>query len=194
MDGGFPASGGRESMGIEIIQADITTLHLDAIVNAANETLRGGGGVDGAIHRAAGPGLLEACRAIPEMNAGVRCPTGEARITPAFDLPTRFVIHTVGPVWRGGDHAEPDLLSACHRNTLALAREHAIDSIAFPAISCGIYGYPHAAAAGVALAVLAEEQHRTRTPHRIVLCAFDQGMAEAWRRAAERLHVAVARE
>lgn len=176
---------------IEIVQSDITRLRVDAIVNAANETLLGGGGVDGAIHRAAGPRLLEACRAIPEVRAGVRCPTGEARITPGFDLPARFVIHTVGPVWHGGSHDEPDLLSACHRNALALAREHALDSIAFPAISCGVYGYPRDAAAGVALAVLAEERHRTRTPHRIVLCAFDQGMADAWRRAAERLHVGV---
>ena len=180
-------------MTIEIIQTDITTLHVDAIANAANETLLGGGGVDGAIHRVAGPRLLEACRAIPEVRSGVRCPTGEARITPGFELPARFVIHTVGPVWRGGDHDEPDLLSACHRNTLALAREHAIDSIAFPAISCGVYGYPRDAAAGVVLAVLVEKQHRTRTPHRIILCAFDPGMAGAWHRAAERLHIAVTR-
>ena len=176
---------------IEIIQVDITTLHVDAIVNAANESLQGGGGVDGAIHRAAGPRLLEACRAIPEVRAGVRCPTGEARVTPGFDLPAQHVIHTVGPVWRGGDRGEPDLLSACHRNALALAREHAIDSIAFPAISCGVYGYPRDAAAAIALTVLAEARHRTRTPHRIVLCAFDRGMAEAWQRAAERLHVDV---
>ena len=178
-------------MTIEIVQADITTLRVDAIVNAANETLLGGGGVDGAIHRAAGPRLLDACRAIPETRAGVRCPTGEARITPGFDLPARFVIHTVGPAWRGGGHGEPQLLTASHRNVLELAREHAIDSLAFPAISCGVYGYPRDAAAGVALAVLAEEQHRTRTPHRIVLCAFDRGMAQAWREAAKRLHVAV---
>ena len=176
---------------IEIIQADITTLRVDAIVNAANETLLGGGGVDGAIHRAAGPRLLEACRVLPETSPGVRCPTGEARITAGFDLPARRVIHTVGPVWRGGDRGEPALLAHCHRNTLALAREHAIDSIAFPAISCGVYGYPRDAAAGVALAVLAEEQHRLHTPHRIVLCAFDGDMAAAWRAAAERLHVAI---
>jgi O-acetyl-ADP-ribose deacetylase (regulator of RNase III) len=176
---------------IEIVQADITTLSVDAIVNAANETLLGGGGVDGAIHRAAGPRLLETCRAIPEVSAGVRCPTGEARITPGFDLPARFVIHTVGPVWRGGNRGEPGLLTACHRGVLELAREHAIDSIAFPAISCGVYGYPRDAAAGIVLAVLAEEQHRTHTPRRIVLCAFDPGMAEAWRGAAERLHVGV---
>ena len=178
-------------MTIEIIQADITTLRVDAIVNAANETLLGGGGVDGAIHRAAGPRLLDACRAIPEVRASMRCPTGEACITPGFDLPARFVIHTVGPVWRGGGHGEPQLLTACHRSVLELVREHSIDSLAFPAISCGVYGYPRDAAAGVALAVLAEEQHRTRTPHRIVLCAFDGGMAQAWRDAAERLHVAV---
>ena len=176
-------------MGIEIIQADITTLRIDAIVNAANETLLGGGGVDGAIHRAAGPRLLEACRAIPEVRAGVRCPTGEARVTPGFDLPARFVIHTVGPVWRGGGRDEPEMLKGCHRHALELAREHAVDSIAFPAISCGVYGYPRDAAAAIALTVLAEEQHRTRTPHRIILCAFDRGMAQAWRDAAERLHV-----
>lgn len=177
---------------IEIFQADITTLRVDAIVNAANETLLGGGGVDGAIHRAAGPRLLEACRSIPEVRPGVRCPVGEARITPGFDLHARFVIHTVGPVWHGGDRGEPGLLSACHRNTLARARENAIDGIAFPAISCGVYGYPRDAAAGAALAVLAEEQHRTRTPHRIVLCAFDPAMAKAWRDAAERLRVEIA--
>lgn len=176
-------------MPIEIIQTDITTLRVDAIVNAANESLLGGGGVDGAIHRAAGPRLLEACRAIAQVDAGVRCPTGEARITGGFDLPAQHVIHTVGPVWRGGDCREPELLAGCHRSALALAREHAIDSIAFPAISCGVYGYPRDAAAAVALAILAGEQHRTRTPHRIVLCAFDRGMADAWRRAAARLHV-----
>src|SRR5690242_14871593 len=165
-------------MAIEILQTDITTLALDAIVNAANESLLGGGGVDGAIHRAAGPRLLDACRALPQVRPHVRCPTGEARITPGFDLPARFVIHTVGPVWRGGQHAEPGLLAACHRNALELARQHGVDSIAFPAISCGVYGYPRDAAAGVAMAILGEEQHRTRTPHRIVLCAFDAGLAD----------------
>jgi O-acetyl-ADP-ribose deacetylase (regulator of RNase III) len=175
----------------EIIRTHNTTQRGDANVNAANESLLGGGGVDGAIHRAAGPRLLEACRAIPETSRGIRCPTGEARTTPGYDLPARFVIHTVGPVWHGGEHGEPQLLTACHRNALELAREHAVDSIAFPAISCGVYGYPRDAAAGVALAVLAEERHRTRTPHRIVLCAFDTEMADAWRRAAGRLHVEI---
>ncbi|MGH8114643.1 MAG: O-acetyl-ADP-ribose deacetylase [Rhodanobacteraceae bacterium] len=178
-------------MNIEILRADITSLHDDAIVNAANEALLGGGGVDGAIHRAAGPRLLEACREIPEVRAGVRCPTGEARITPGFDLPARFVIHTVGPVWQRGVHLEAGLLADCHRNALALARVHGIDSIAFPAISCGVYGYPRDAAAAVAMAVLAEEQDKMRTPHRIVLCAFDRNMANAWKAAAERLHVEV---
>jgi len=174
---------------IEIRQVDITTLRVDAIVNAANESLLGGGGVDGAIHRAAGPRLLAACRAIPEVRPGVRCPTGEARITEGFDLPARFVIHTVGPVWHGGDSGEPQLLADCHRNALKLAREHSVDSIAFPAISCGVYGYPRDAAAAVALSVLSQESALTRTPHRIVLCAFDAGMANAWHEAARRLHL-----
>lgn len=176
---------------IAILQTDITRLRVDAIVNAANETLLGGGGVDGAIHRAAGGQLLAACRALPEVHHGVRCPTGEARITRGFDLHARYVIHTVGPVWHGGDAGEPALLAECHRNVFALAREYALDSIAFPAISCGVYGYPRDAAAGVALAVLGEEQTRLHTPYRIILCAFDSTMAAAWRRAAQRLHVAI---
>jgi O-acetyl-ADP-ribose deacetylase (regulator of RNase III) len=179
-------------MPIAIIQADITTLRVDAIVNAANEAMLGGGGVDGAIHRAAGPRLLDACRAMPEVRPGVRCPAGQARITPGFNLPANWVIHTVGPIWRGGTHAEPALLVACHQHALETARQHAIDSIAFPAISCGVYGYPRDAAAGVAMNVLADEQHRMHTPHHIVLCAFDPDMANAWRRAAKRLHVAIA--
>src|SRR5688572_3091798 len=120
---------------IEVVQGDITTLDVDAIVNAANERMLGGGGVDGAIHRAAGPQLLEACRDVPEVRPGVRCPTGEARMTPGFRLPAHYVIHTVGPVWRGGTHGEPGLLASCYRNSLALARQHGIRSIAFPAIS-----------------------------------------------------------
>lgn len=177
---------------IEIIQSDITTLTIDVIVNAANEAMLGGGGVDGAIHRASGPRLLGACRNFPEVRPGVRCPTGEARITPGFDLPAHFVIHTAGPVWHGGDRGEPELLIACHRSALALARDYHTDSIAFPAISCGVYGYPRDAAAGVVMAVLGEQQHHARTPRRIVLCAFDRDMAEAWRAAARRLHVEIA--
>ena len=127
---------------IRIIQGDITTLAVDAIVNAANQRMLGGGGVDGAIHRAAGPALYEACLKVPEVRPGVRCPTGEARITPGFNLPAKFVIHTVGPVYRDGLHGEPDLLAACYRNSLALAVENGCRSVAFPCISTGVYGYP----------------------------------------------------
>src|SRR5512132_1709701 len=123
-----------------VVQGDITRQAVDAIVNAANERMLGGGGVDGAIHRAAGPQLLEACRRIPEVRPGVRCPTGEVRLTPGFALPARFVIHTVGPVWGGGDHGEDALLASCYRNALRLAAENQLQSIAFPAISCGVYG------------------------------------------------------
>src|SRR5688572_2045890 len=127
-------------MPIDVVQADITTLDVDAIVNAANETLLGGGGVDGAIHRAAGPGLLEECRALPEVRPGARCPTGEARITGGHRLRAKYVIHTVGPVWRGGQAGEPELLAACYRSSLRLAEERGVASIALPAISCGVYG------------------------------------------------------
>ena len=141
-------------MPINVIEADITALAVDAIVNAANETLLGGGGVDGAIHRAAGPRLLAACRALPQLAPGVRCPTGEARITPGFDLPARWVIHTVGPIWHGGTRGEPALLAACYRNAMQLAAAHGARRIAFPAISCGVYGYPAERAAGVAIRTL----------------------------------------
>jgi O-acetyl-ADP-ribose deacetylase len=159
---------------VDVIQADITTLDVDAIVNAANEGLLGGGGVDGAIHRAAGRELLAACRALPEVRPGVRCPTGEARITPGFRLKARHVIHAVGPVWRGGAHREPLLLAACYRASLALARDHRARSMAFPAISCGIYGYPLAAAATIAVSetrsFLADDPE---PPEHVWLVAFD---------------------
>jgi O-acetyl-ADP-ribose deacetylase (regulator of RNase III) len=132
------------------VQADITTLTVDAIVNAANSSLLGGGGVDGAIHRAAGPELLAECRTIGG------CPVGEARITRGYRLPARYVIHTVGPVWRGGEGGEPENLAACYRNSLALAAEHGLRTIAFPAISTGIFGYPLPQAGEVAAEAVAE--------------------------------------
>ena len=169
---------------ISVIAADITTLAVDAIVNAANETLLGGGGVDGAIHRAAGPALLEACRRLPESAPGVRCPTGEARITPGFALPARWVIHTVGPVWHGGGRGEAALLASCHRNALRLAREHGLRRIAFPAISCGVYGYPAPLAAKVALGTLREEL-ATHPDFELILCCFGEPMRAVFQAALD---------
>ena len=148
---------------IKVIRADITTLSCDAIVNAANETLLGGGGVDGAIHRAAGPELLGACRKIGG------CPTGEARITPAFKLPAKWVIHTVGPVWHGGACGEATLLASCYRNSLELALQHDARTIAFPGISTGVYGYPKEQACRIALSVMREYEDRF---DEIICCCF----------------------
>lgn len=150
---------------IDIVQGDITPLRVDAIVNAANEQLRGGGGVDGAIHRAAGPELLAECK----RHAG--CPTGQAVLTQGYDLPARFVIHAVGPVWRGGSAGEPALLRSAYQSVFRIASaEPSIRSLAFPAISTGVYGYPRSEAATIALEVMREHEPAF---DRIVVCAFD---------------------
>lgn len=150
---------------------DITALDVDAIVNAANSSLLGGGGVDGAIHRAAGPELLEYCRTLGG------CETGQAKITPGFDLEAGWVIHTVGPVWRGGDHGEPELLASCYRESLARADEVGAGTVAFPAISTGVYGYPIEAAAAIAV----DAVRSTRTDvDEVIFVAFDQETFDAY--------------
>lgn len=169
-------------MSLKVITADITRLRMDAIVNAANPSLLGGGGVDGAIHRAAGAALLRACSRLPECSPGVRCPTGEARITPGFALPARHVIHTVGPVWHGGQADEASLLARCYRNSLRLLREQQLHTIAFPSISCGVYGYPAAAAAAVATSILRDElQHDDAVE--VTLCCFSEAMRTVFQQA-----------
>lgn len=160
-------------MAMSVKVADITTLAVDAIVNAANETLLGGGGVDGAIHRAAGPGLLAECREIGG------CPTGEARLTGGYDLPARFVIHTVGPVWRGGQSGEPELLASAYRSSLELALQNSLRTLAFPAISTGVYGFPQDLAAAVAVRTVSN--YISRYPGdlgEIVFCCFSEASVE----------------
>lgn len=171
-------------MPLRIVSADITDLDVDAIVNAANPSLLGGGGVDGAIHRAAGPLLLSACRALPESTPGVRCATGEARMTPGFALPARFVIHTVGPIWHDGKHGEAELLTLCHRNALRLLRQHQLRTIAFPAISCGVYGYPVTRAAQVAISTLREELGNGDDIE-VTLCCFGAAIRDAFQRVLD---------
>ena len=163
---------------LEVRQGDITRLKVDAIVNAANELMLGGGGVDGAIHAAAGRELLEACRAVPEVRPGVRCPTGEARITPGFALPASHVIHTVGPVWYGGTRGEDELLASCYRASLELAERHSVGSIAFPAISCGVFGYPPDRAATIAVREIRRHLSQAQSVSTVLLVAFDRAMAE----------------
>ena len=165
---------------MRIEQRDITKLAVDAIVNAANQVMLGGGGVDGAIHRAAGRKLYDACLKVAEVRPGVRCPTGEARITPGFRLPAKFVIHTVGPVYRDGRHGEPEKLAACDRNSLALAQENGCRSVAFPCITTGVYGYPIRDAAEIAV----REVHAFLANHpdlEVVFCCFSSRDAEIYR-------------
>ncbi len=162
---------------ISIIQGDITQLPVDAIVNAANASLLGGGGVDGAIHHAAGPELLAACRLLKG------CRTGQAKSTPGFRLPAQYVIHTVGPIWQGGSAGEAELLADCYSNSLSLAAEQGVRTLAFPAISCGVYGYPVEQAIPIALNTLLDTLEQCQEIERVYLCCFGTAMAQAYQAA-----------
>ena len=166
---------------IEVVEGDITRQEVDAIVNAANTTLLGGGGVDGAIHRAAGPKLKEACRALGG------CDTGAAKITGGYDLPAKYVIHTVGPVWRGGGNGEDDLLARCYRNALALAGQHRLRTIAFPSISTGAYGFPVARAARIAVAESAVFLRGHELPESVVFVCFGRADHDCYQSALANL-------
>lgn len=161
---------------IEVVQGDITKLAVDAVVNAANKSLLGGGGVDGAIHRAAGPELLEACRILNG------CATGQAKMTPGYVLPAKHIIHTVGPVWHGGDHGEDDLLASCYRSSLQLAKEAGLASIAFPAISTGIYGFPFERACRIALRTITDFCQAPGSIREVLLVCFSAEDTEGYRR------------
>jgi len=166
---------------LKIKQGDITREKVDALVNAANESLLGGGGVDGAIHRAAGPQLLAECRTLGG------CPTGEARITNGYQLPAKYVIHTVGPVWQGGQGREAELLASCYRNCFALVEEYQLGSIAFPAISCGVYGYPLDEAATIALGEMKRFLEGNQAVERVVVVCFTADVYDAYRSALQDL-------
>jgi O-acetyl-ADP-ribose deacetylase len=162
---------------VSLVEGDITKLQVDAIVNAANTSLLGGGGVDGAIHRAAGPELLAECRTMGG------CPTGEARITAGYRLPAKYVVHTVGPIWGGGDQGEPELLASCYRNSLALATKHQVRDIAFPAISCGIYGYPIRDACQIAMRETMAYLDMNELPQSVTFVCFGREIYDAYRAA-----------
>jgi O-acetyl-ADP-ribose deacetylase (regulator of RNase III) len=166
---------------IDLVQGDITSLAVDAIVNAANSALCGGGGVDGAIHRAAGPELLAVCRTLG------MCPAGQAKISDGFALRARYVIHAVGPVWYGGGTNEPEALASCYRVSLELAAEHGCASVAFPAISCGAYGYPMDRAACLAIHTVRGWLATHRKPERVILCCFDASTLGQYQRAMDEL-------
>jgi len=165
---------------ISVVRSDITKLDVDVIVNAANSSLLGGGGVDGAIHQAAGPGLLAKCRTLGG------CETGQAKITRGYDLPATAVIHTVGPVWHGGDHGEPELLASCYRKSLALADQHNLKTIAFPAISCGIYRYPIPQAADIAVSTIRDYLNQPSNLEKVILVAFNDEIFDSYEHALGR--------
>jgi O-acetyl-ADP-ribose deacetylase (regulator of RNase III) len=166
---------------IEVVEGDITKQRVDAIVNAANTTLLGGGGVDGAIHRAAGPELLEECRALGG------CLTGEAKMTKGYKLPAKWVIHTVGPVWRDGQHGEEELLADCYRNSLVLAERNSVKTIAFPSISTGAYGFPMDRAARIAVAEVRRFLERSRSIEKVVLVCFGKSALEIYERTVKEI-------
>ncbi len=166
---------------IEVVQGDITKFEVDAIVNAANSSLLGGGGVDGAIHRAAGPNLLKACQKLGG------CPTGQAKATPGFNLPAKYVFHAVGPIWHGGSRGEDELLASCYLACMRLAKEYGVQTLAFPAISCGAYGFPVERAAPIAISTIAEALKDNAQIKKVYLVCFDRATYQAYQQALTRI-------